>query len=222
MINSTQSPRIHHMLSACTTGLFCLLTSFLFCISASHAGPTEAYRMAINLAAQGDEQDAITSLSALIEVMPQSSNWHERMFAAQQLIRMKTLQQTDFPAQRSPNPYISLAAAYASSHPLFREINTWPAAILATLLPGAGHAWLGRWYDARTAALMVWPLLLLTLWAFKRGMGPVTLFFALVTLWLWSGTVFSAISLAERGNLETYLIWWQHVWQSSGLPGRPW
>jgi len=222
MINTAQTLQIIHMLSPRETGFICLLAALFFCTPASQAGPAEAYHMTINQAAQGHEQQSISTLTALIETQPSQSTWHERMLAAQQLIRMKTEQQTDFPAQISPNPYLTMASTYASSHPLLHEINTWPAAILATLLPGAGHAWLGRWHDARTAALMVWPMLLLTLWAFKRSMGPVTLFFALITLWLWSGTVFSAISLAERGSLETYIIWWQHLWQSSGLPGRPW
>ena len=95
-------------------------------------------------------------------------------------------------------------------------------AILATIFPGAGHAWQGRWQDAWVAAIMVWPMLILTLWAASRRMGPVTIFFAMITAWLWSGTVFSSISLAERGGMESYLLWWQGVWQASGLPGRPW
>jgi len=53
-------------------------------------------------------------------------------------------------------------------------------------------------------------------------MGPVTVFFVLTTLWLWSGSVFSAVSLAERGSFEAYVLWWQGLWQASGLPGRPW
>jgi len=198
------------------------LATLFFCIPVSLAGPEEAYRMAINLAAQGQEQHAITTLSALLETLPPQSIWHERMLAAQQLINMKAEQQIVIPSQHPLNPYLKLASTHTASKPLLVETTIWPAAMLATLLPGAGHAWLGRWHDARTAALMVWPMLLLTLWAFKRGMGPVTLFFTLITLWLWSGSVFSAISLAERGSLETYLIWWQNVWQSSGLPGRPW
>jgi len=221
MIKS-QHVQMNHMLSPRGAGFIFLLAALFFCIPVSQAGPAEAYRMAINLASQGQEQQSITTLSALIETQPSQSNWRERMLAAKQLIGMKTERQTNFPAQSIPNPYISLASTYASSHPLFNETDTWPTALLATLFPGAGHAWLGRWHDARTAALMVWPMLLLTLWAFKRGMGPVTLFFTLITLWLWSGSVFSAISLAERGSIETYIIWWQNVWLSSALPGRPW
>ncbi len=203
-------------------GLIYTLAALFFCIPASQAGPEEAYRMAINLAAQGQEQHSITTLSALLETVPSQSTWHERMLAAQQLIRMRTEQQTVIPSQYMANSYLQLASTYTANKPLLAETTRWPTVMLATLLPGAGHAWLGRWHDARTAALMVWPMLLLTLWAFKRGMGPVTLFFTLITLWLWSGSVFSAISLTERGNLETYLVWWQNLWQSSGLPGRPW
>ncbi len=213
---------MNHIQTRHSLRLFFIFASLFFCIPASQAGPEEAYRLAINLAAQGQEQQAITALAALIESQPSRSTWHERMLAAQQLISMKTTQQTTIPSQQISNPYLKLASAYAVRQPRLTKTNTWPVAISATLFPGAGHAWLGRWLDARTAALMVWPMLLLTLWAFKRGMGPVTLFFALITLWLWSGSVFSAISLAERGSLETYLVWWQNVWQSSGLPGRPW
>ena len=98
----------------------------------------------------------------------------------------------------------------------------WLPGLLATIFPGAGHAWQERWNDAVVAAIMVWPMLILTLWAAYRRMGPVTIFFAMITAWLWSGTVFSAISLAERGDVEAYLVWWQGLWQASALPGRPW
>ena len=200
----------------------CLFTLFISISANTEAGPAEAYQQAIYLAAQGHEQEAMATLAGLVEVVPQGSTWHERMQAARLLIGMKIERQTEFPPQPHPNTYLLLASSYAASQPLLNEIETWPATTLATIFPGAGHAWQGRWNDAKTAALMVWPILLLTLWAFKRGMGPVTLFFALITLWLWSGTIFSSISLSERGNLETYLIWWQNSWQSSGLPGRPW
>ena len=53
-------------------------------------------------------------------------------------------------------------------------------------------------------------------------MGPVTAFFALVTAWLWSGSVFSAIALAERGGMEAYLDWWRELWRFAAIPGRPW
>lgn len=200
----------------------CLLILFISTSPNSQAGPAEAYQQAINLAAQGHEQASVTALTALMEALPQNSTWHERMHAAKQLISMRIERQTDFPTQLHANNYLLLASTYANSQPPLNEIKTWPAAIFATLFPGAGHAWQGRWNDAKTAAIMVWPMLLLTLWAFKRGMGPVTLFFTLITLWLWSGTIFSSISLAERGNIEHYLSWWQNSWQSSGLPGRPW
>jgi len=212
-----KSPQYKYCMQLIT---FLLIISY--CIPATQAGPSEAYQQAINLATQGHDDKATAAFSALAEALPPQNSWHERMFAAQQLISMRMAQQTTLPSQTRPNPYLTMASAYASSHPQLHESKTWPAATLATLFPGAGHAWQGRWHDARTAAMMVWPILLLTLWAYKRRMGPVTLFFALITLWLWSGTVFSAISLAERGNLETYLIWWQNTWQASGLPGRPW
>jgi len=200
----------------------CLLAVFIYSPSLLQAGIPEAYQQAIQLAAQNHEHEANAALSTLIEALPHQPVWKERLQAAQQLINMRMDGQTAFPHQTGSNPYLNLASAYANNHPPVYDAKTWPATILATIFPGAGHAWQGRWRDASTAALMVWPMLLLTLWAFKRSMGPVSVFFALITIWLWSGTVFSSISLAERGNLESYLMWWQSIWQASGLPGRPW
>jgi len=197
--------------------------------SSSQAGTAEAYQQSINMAAQGHPRQAIAALSTLIEALPaQPPTWPQRLQAAQQLMRMQINQSASINminstnARNTANPYLSLAASYMRNNPQPPEATLWPATVLATLLPGAGHAWQGRWHDAYTAALMVWPMLLLTLWALKRRMGPVTVFFALITIWLWSGTVFSSMSLAERGSLESYLIWWQQIWLASGLPGRPW
>ncbi|MBL4775139.1 MAG: hypothetical protein JKY87_03685 [Mariprofundus sp.] len=199
------------------------LLAVFICIPATlQAGIPEAYQQAIQLAAQNNSSQATASLNTLIEALPHQPAWQERLQAARQLINMRMNQQSNIPPQSSPNAYLTLASAYANNHPQPHDMNIWPATILATIFPGSGHAWQGRWRDASTAALMVWPMLLLTLWSFKRGMGPVTVFFALITVWLWSGTVFSSVSLAERGNLESYLMWWQSVWQASGLPGRPW
>ncbi len=174
------------------------------------------------MAAQGDDKGALAILHALDETFPDGGVWRQRKEAAEQLIGMRAVQQTVFPTRSVPNPHLALASAYASAHPLLPDATRWPATALAVLLPGAGHAWQGRWKDAGMAAMMVWPMLILTLWAARRRMGPVTVFFALITIWLWSGTVFSSISLAERGNAEMYLAWWQGVWQASGLPGSPW
>jgi len=187
-----------------------------------HADSATAYRHAVNMAAQGDDRTALATLNALADTAPAQSAWRQRMLAAQQLIRMRMAHQSSFSAQSGPNQYLALASVYAAAHPLLQDIKRWPAILLAVIFPGAGHAWQERWKDAGMAALMVFPMLILTVWAAKRRMGPVTVFFALITVWLWSGTVFSSISLAERGNAEAYMAWWQGVWQASGLPGRPW
>ncbi len=199
-----------------------ILLVLLVYLPACHADPATAYRHAVNMAAQGDDQAAVASLGTLVETMPMQTVWRQRLLAAQQLIRMRMSHQTLFPAQSGPNQHIALAAAYAVMHPLLQDTKRWPATLIAVMAPGGGHALQGRWHDAGIAALMVWPMLILTVWAAKRRMGPVTVFFALITVWLWSGTVFSSISLAERSNAETYMAWWQGVWQASGLPGRPW
>ncbi|MFQ5518985.1 MAG: hypothetical protein ACE5E3_03180 [Mariprofundus sp.] len=201
------------------TGLLLLLPAQI-----GYAAPADAYKQAIGFAAQGNEQAALASLSSLALALPIRNEWQSRSHAAAGLLGMRVKASSTFPKQSEAvaNPYLALASAYADSHPLpDNNASSWPSTLLATLFPGAGHALQGRWGDAATAALMVWPMLILTIWAFRRGMGPVTLFFALITVWLWSGTVFSSISLAERTAAADYLIWWQGIWQASGLPGRP-
>jgi len=179
------------------------------------------YQISMNLAAQGKLSQSITALHAAAAVLPEADIWRERMLAAASLLAMQKiqgLQQTT----TEENNYSRLAEAYIKAHAKPKYRSVWPAALLATIMPGSGHAWLGRWGDALTAALFVWPLLILTLWAAWRKMGPVTVFFALLTLWFWSGSVFSAISLAERGSFAAYMQWWQALWQASALPGQPW
>ncbi len=204
-----------------------LLLLLMAAMPQSYADTAATYRHALSQAAQGQLRAAQEMLGSIHNDGPDRSIWPQRAAAAGVLLSMRMDQQIDFPpqsfsAQSGPNSYLSLASAYASTHPLIRDGRRWMATLLAVILPGAGHAWQGRWHDAGTAALMVWPMLILTIWAALRKMGPVTLFFALITIWLWSGTVFSSISLAERGNAESYMLWWQGVWQASGLPGRPW
>ena len=199
-----------------------LVLALLAHLPASYADSAFAYRHAVDLAAQGNDRGALTSWQALADALPVQNIWHQRTFAAGQLIAMRMAHQPLFPVQSGPNQYLALASAHAAAHPLLLNATRWPATALAVIVPGAGHAWQGRWKDAGMAIMMVFPMLILTVWAARRRMGPVTVFFALITLWLWSGTVFSSISLAERGNAEAYMAWWQGVWQASGLPGRPW
>ena len=181
----------------------------------------QVYQQAVQLAVQDKSDQAIVALQAASAVLPMRDAWKTRMQTAAILLQLKGQQSTQLPSDLG-NEYLLLAAAYAQSRPQPEVTQTWPVGLLAALLPGAGHAWLGRWHDAGVAAAFVWPLLILTLWAARRHMGPVTVFFALLTVWFWSGTVFSAVSLAERGSFELYLSWWQGLWQASGLPSRPW
>jgi len=203
---------------------FCMVSSIfaiLLFSTASNADPARAYHQALSLAAQGHDSEAMASLSVLAEAMPAEQSWKPRMLAAYELIRIRESMAYQLEGDRS-NPYLNLSRAYVVAHAPPDPESTTAVMIAATLLPGAGHALQGRMDDAMTAALMVVPMLILTLWAAKRRMGPVTLFFALITVGLWSGTVFSAISLVERGSAELYSLWWQGLWQASGLPGRPW
>lgn len=199
--------------------MLCLL---LFSLPVQAEEPSSmVYKQSLLLAEQGKVDQSVIALQAASAVLPQGDIWRERMLAASVLLNMKKQQLTQLPLIKHNN-YLKLAESYRQANMQPQPVEIWPVALLASILPGVGHAWLGRWHDAGVAAAFVWPLLILTLWAARRKMGPVTVFFALLTLWLWSGTVFSAISLAERGSFELYMQWWQQLWQASALPGRPW
>jgi len=186
------------------------------------ATPVEVYRQAMATAAAGHDREAVALLQGGLGVLPPGrSVARERLATAAALLTMRyhlALQ----PDLAEAGAVEAAVSRYLASHPAPPRGRPWVAPLLGAVFPGAGHARLGRWRDALTAAILVWPMLLLTYWAWRRRMGPVTLFFALITVWLWSGTLFSAYSLARRGDLHCYLVWWQGVWQASGLPGRPW
>jgi len=185
------------------------------------AKPDDLYYEAIRLAAQGKDVAAIERLRGGVAVVARSDPWRARMSAAAALLDMRNRQAAS-PIISDAEMHAVLIETYLRKRQPPRMERVWPIGLMATVLPGSGHAWLGRWHDASIAALMVWPMLFLTLWAARRRMGPVTLFFSMITLWLWSGTIFSAVSLAERGGSEAYMIWWQGLWNASGLLGRPW
>lgn len=190
----------------------------------AHADPGTAYRAAMTLAAQGKDAEALARLQGTLDALPPGTGgdeWRGWLASAAALLQMRheLLLQPSFTEAADA---VGRVQRYLATAPPPERGRPWVAALCGTIFPGAGHAWLGRWRDAAKAATLVWPMLLLTYWAWRRRMGPVTVFFVVLTVWLWSGTVFSAYSLARRGDLFAYLSWWQGVWQASGLPGRPW
>jgi len=188
----------------------------------SHANPVEAYQQALALAAQGDTRSAIAMLRGAESSLPATLPIYVRIHAAAELLTMQLQRQQQLPDPQG-NLHLILASRFLQDAPPPTTQRSLVPAILAAIFPGAGHAWLGRWHDATTAALLVFPMMLLSIWAWRRSLGPVTVFFSLITLWLWSGTVFSALSLAERANHITYLAWWQSLWHAAALPGHvPW
>ncbi len=205
--------------------MLALAGALLLCAGAAWADDAAAvWREAMSLAAHGHDAEAVAALRAGARLAG-DEGWRARMASAASLLAMREQarrgeMRVSAPALRGAHRL--LAAQWLAAHPAPESGPVWPAALLAAILPGAGHAWLGRWRDAGVAAMLTWPMLILTFWAARRRMGPVTVFFALISLWLWSGSVFSAISLAERGSWEAYLAWWQGLWQAAGLPGRPW
>jgi len=184
------------------------------------ASPQQLYQQAIQEAAQGNISRANTRLQAGMQLLAPNHIWYTRMQAASYLLQMRLSQKVTWkplaPMQQN------LAQAYVQQQGVPQASPEWVVGSLATFLPGSGHAYLGLWRDALSAVILVIPMLVLTLWAARRAMGPVTIFFSMITVWLWSGTVFSAVSLAERGSQEEYLFWWKGLWQAAALLGQPW
>ncbi|MFQ5355404.1 MAG: hypothetical protein ACE5DY_02740 [Mariprofundaceae bacterium] len=185
------------------------------------ANSENTYFEAISVAGKGDDVTAIRNLRNAVDHLSATDPWHARMTAAASMLEMRW-QRSASPRFRNAEMHQILVEAHLRQHPIPARQDVWLVGLMATLMPGSGHAWQGRWRDAEVAAFMVWPMLILTLWAARRRMGPVTVFFSLITLWLWSGTIFSAVSLVERGNDEQYILWWQELWLASGLQGSPW
>jgi len=122
----------------------------------------QVYQISIGLAAQGKLSEAIISLQAASAILPSESTWRTRMVVAAQLLRMRQEQLTSLPSIKN-NTHLSLAANYIKHHPHPEVSQIWPVGLLATVFPGAGHAWQGRWNDAGVAAMFVWHFLILTL-----------------------------------------------------------
>ncbi len=186
------------------------------------ADAQQQYTMQLQQAASGQQALAIESLRRQASGLLPDDPWRARMLTAASLLEMRMQWQSRLPEATMPTLQQQLVQRFIAQHPAPEHDAAWPVVALAVLLPGGGHALLGRWHDAWVVIMLVWPMLGLTLWAARRSMGPVTVFFGLITLWLWSGSVYSAISLHERSLLEQYFSWWQGVWHASGLPGRPW
>ena len=204
-----------------------LVTLFLLVMPVlSYASAQQAWDEAMLLAKQGSDRQAIALMRGANMQQDSQSLWAQRFDIATRLLELRT--EAKYHSEYSAfklsgnNQHEMLMANWLKQNPLPETAGETLPGLLAAIIPGSGHAWMGRWGDAGVAAMLVWPLLILTFWAARREMGPVTVFFALITAWLWSGTVFSAVSLAERGNFELYYAWWQEMWIASGLPSRPW
>ena len=192
----------------------------------SSASPEQAWDEAMMLAQQGKDGRAIALMQGATLQESTNSIWAQRFSIAMRLLELRSEAKHHskyMGVQLSgQNQYEILMSNWLATHPAPEPADSAIPSILASIIPGSGHAWMGRWGDAGVAAMLVWPLLILTFWAARREMGPVTVFFAIITAWLWSGTVFSATSLAERGDFELYYAWWQEMWIAAGLPSRPW
>ena len=202
------------------------LISLVMLPSLASATSQQAWDAAMELARQGSDRQAVAMLHGAALQEEADSSWAQRFEIASQMLelRAKARYRNEYQslAPMPNNQYAMLMGNWLRQHPLPKAEGSSIPGVLASIIPGSGHAWMGRWGDAGVSAMLVWPLLILTFWAARREMGPVTVFFALITAWLWSGTVFSAVSLAERGDFELYYGWWQQMWNASGLPSKPW
>ncbi|MDQ6976539.1 MAG: hypothetical protein Q9M75_00335 [Ghiorsea sp.] len=198
----------------------------LFLPLLAQAAPEQVWQQSMQFAQQGQDREAIALLEGAILQSGQATVWTQRFDIAKRFLKLRrdakinSIYNTLMLNNR--NQHDMLMQNWLQTHPIPAVEESIMPGLLAAVIPGSGHAWLGRWGDAGVAAMLVWPLLILTFWAARRDMGPVTVFFALITAWLWSGTVFSATSLAERGDFELYYAWWQEAWVASGLPSKPW
>ncbi len=206
-------------------GILLMVLPILFPV-AGHATPEQVWQKSMDLAQRGQDKQAIGVLEGAMLQSSAPTAWTQRFDVAKRLLTLrreaKLHSEYNTLTMTGNNQYEMLMQGWLQQHPKPEVEDSIMPGLLAAILPGTGHAWLGRWGDAGVAAMLVWPLLILTFWAARRDMGPVTVFFALITAWLWSGTVFSATSLAERGDFEVYYAWWQQMWAASGLPSRPW
>ncbi len=189
----------------------------LGCVGANAQEDGGAVYRALIEAARGGSAQGVCRVAEAAKV---EAHWARRIRTACALLRMRDAQALQ-PAGLADGPEAVLVQRWLAAHPAPARSSPWVPALLS-LVPGLGHLYLGRGRDALVAALLVWPMLALTLWAWIRRMGPVVVFFGGITAWLWSGVIFSAYALAMRGNLEDYLAWWRALWQASGLPGTPW
>lgn len=200
----------------------CALVAACLYAAPVQAEPSEGYYAGIALAAQGQDKQAVQYLRQQMALVPLDDPWRQRIQAAAGLIEARGERKGSVNLEATPIQQ-SLAASYIRVKPApGGEPSIWPVGLMSLMLPAAGHAWMGRWRDAAVAAGMVWPMIGLTLWAARRRMGPVTVFFAVIAVWLWSGVIFSSLSLAEREAGLAYVQWWQGLWSATGLPGRPW
>ena len=81
-----------------------------------------------------------------------------------------------------------------------RERSPWMAGALAALLPGAGHAYLGRWEDAALVFTVNGAFLGATVEALEKDQPALAGAMALAELLWYSGNIFGAVSSAHKHN----------------------
>ncbi|RMG91470.1 MAG: hypothetical protein D6703_04975, partial [Zetaproteobacteria bacterium] len=179
----------------------------LMFLAAGHAFAAEpvsqtdrmAYESWIAKAAQGDLRSSVKGLNQLAARLPSDSIWHERCQMASLLLEMRRQRSTHLPPIAMPTiSYRLVERKWRQLEQLAPPPPSWLVLAGAVVVPGGGHAIMGRWHDAWVSFVMTGFMVWLTCWAFRRRMGPVTVFFGVMTVWLWGGTIFSAVSLHER------------------------
>jgi tetratricopeptide (TPR) repeat protein len=93
-------------------------------------------------------------------------------------------------------------AAHIRANTPLPEKSPWTAGLLAAVLPGAGHAYLGRWRDAGLAFSMNAAFTAATLEAIQKDNPALAGTLALAELIWYSGNIFSAVGSAHKHNRQ--------------------
>lgn len=92
-----------------------------------------------------------------------------------------------------------------------RERSPWTAAALAAIVPGAGHAYLGRWEDAALTFCVNAAFLGASIEAVSKRQTALAAGMAAAELLWYSGNVFSAVSNAHKHNQVLRQRWVEGV-----------
>ncbi len=168
----------------------------------------ETFRSALEICADPAARDRIRLLMA--ELQSGLGHWAQ---AAQSLETFETTGKAGLVARQQ-------AARVTRGEVSSQGRSPWTAGILAGLLPGAGHAYLGRWEDAALVFLVNGVFLGATLEAVEKRQPALAGGMALAELIWYSGNIFSAVSNAHKHNKGLAEQWIKDIGWELDLAGQ--